>query len=54
LLLSLKTLQPLFLSMGINLEIENEAHLPVRLLILAAVLLCVGAGLVFRRRSGRS
>lgn len=53
LLLSLKTLQPLFLSAGINLDVENEAHLPARLLIFAALLLSVGVGLVFKPSAKR-
>jgi ABC-2 type transport system permease protein/sodium transport system permease protein len=53
LLLSLKTLQPLFLRVGINLNLENEAHLPARLLIPALFLVAAGTTLVLRSKPER-
>lgn len=55
LLLSLKSLQPLFLLAGINLNLENEAHLPWQLLVPAGVFLMIGTLLLFsskRQTSG--
>lgn len=53
LLLSLKTLQPLLLQAGINLNLENEAHLPIRLLVPALLLLTAGITLVLRSKPAR-
>jgi ABC-2 type transport system permease protein/sodium transport system permease protein len=55
LLLSLKSLQPLLLLAGINLNLENESHLPLQLLVPAGVLLLTGALMLFgspRQSSG--
>jgi len=55
LLLSLKSLQPVLLLAGINLNLENESHLPLQLLVPAGVLLLTGALMLFgspRQSSG--
>ncbi|MFM7058970.1 MAG: ABC transporter permease subunit/CPBP intramembrane protease [Planctomycetota bacterium] len=55
LLLSLASLQPVLLLAGINLNLENESHLPLQLLVPAGVLLLTGALLLFgapRQSSG--
>jgi sodium transport system permease protein len=55
LLLSLTALQPFFLLAGIDLNLENEAHLPWQLLVPAGVFLMIGTQLLLsskRQTSG--
>jgi hypothetical protein len=48
LLLSLETLNPWFMLAGINLNLDEQVHLPLQLLIPAGLLLITGAALVLR------
>lgn len=51
LLLSLKPLQPVFSRLGLDLTVENQAHLPVGLLLLAAVGATLGLYLIGSRNT---
>ena len=47
LLLSLKELDPILQSIGLNLKIENESSLPTWFLVTSILISCAGAGLVW-------
>ncbi len=51
LLLSLKPLQPVFARLGLDLTVENQAHLPIGLLLLAAVGATLGLYLIGSRNT---